>query len=88
MVQVCSTAEQGNVAARVVPQPGKPQGRTETHQEPAALGRVACSPGMCEARTNGGQSLFPRQAALLSTVARAGGQVMVWQFAQQGAQGG
>lgn len=42
-----------------------PHGSTETHQEPAALMRVAYCPGMCEARSKGGQSPLPKQVALV-----------------------
>lgn len=44
----------GQRGSQGVPQPGKTQGSTETHQELAALMRVAYSPGMCEARSTGG----------------------------------
>lgn len=46
---------------------------------------LACArPGVM----NGGQSLCPQEAALVSTVARAGTQAMVRHFARQGEQGG
>lgn len=72
---------------------GVPRGAQRRDQELAALMRVAYCPGMCKARSGGGQSLFPKQAAQVSpvarsSVARAGRQVVVWLLAQQGVQGG
>lgn len=67
----CSTAGERGLQGDCPSARENPQESTETHQEPSALRRVAYCPGMCEARSKSGQSLFPKQAALVSTVARA-----------------
>lgn len=87
-MQVCSAAAQGNVACREIPQPGNPQGSTEEGPGAGNSYESGLLSWMWEVRSSGGQSLFPKQAALVSPVARAGRQVMVCLLAWQGVQGG